>query len=256
MKTLLYTLVALLCAFSTGIAADEKPTVIKTPDFSLEEFRQDKPQWERLDLAIRLASLPAEDVTLQGKYQYPEGEKGFETVFREGNMEYTCRLSKTGTTAQNRLQIFFNEIGRPDQKKVISDLDVDGHLNDAKSLEAPGEFAIFQSRQRYLEERHPSIQDVVVPKGKPDTEQVRREALAKWNEEYRKVTSAIRQFVFKSEHKHAKRPEGGETRYIRDAMGQAVVILYSDSQGKLFMDERTYDALGRITHRNRIVLAE
>lgn len=233
---------------TTCVAEDET----KTPVTPLAEFASAKPMWPMLELAVKLASLPQAKTKLQRICQQPPAIGGFETVFEIEGMHYTCWLYKDGTTHRTEFRVYYHPVGS-DNSKIIMDYGADGYLNstaDTSDTNAPY-MLHFEKDYNFERARHPNLTHVQNAK----TDKEKRIAYDFWRDEYNKVTSDIRAFVYTAEYRRMKPEEGAKTSFIYSPTDRPLVALRQDPSG-LFMVELNYDSLYNVIARRQRVLVK
>ncbi len=253
---LIQIVVAALLAsvFSFSAFAEDKvmkPTTIN-PAVSLNEFATAKPPWPMLVLATKLASLPASKVKLQDVCKKSPAVGGFETVFEIGDMHYTCWLYRDADTQENMFRVYYHKIGESNRVSMIIDNNVDGHFNNTMPPDDKTSYYL-QSYADHKENTHPTWKHVVV-QGAVDTPEERKKAYDFWTDEYRKVISDIRAFVYTTAYTKLK--EGQMITNIYDPLNRLIAQVATNRTG-CYLEEWSFNPLGQLVHhRTRILVKE
>jgi len=248
-KTLLNTIALLGLLLLSVTFADEL-----TPTVSLETFRGEAKNHPTFEAVVELASLPATKVLLQHTCDRPPAVGGFETVFEQGGMHYTCWLWKDAETKQNRFRVYYYPAGKRSELRILDDTNVDGVINVAfkKDDETVGDVLQLQPSTT----THPTPSEVVhLPKDVVDTEKARFDVLRHWADQHFNVISNIRAQVYLANYKKLKPGDPSSQKNVYDELGRLVCTLHHGPNG-LFMEEWAYDAAGNRTHSRMRILKE
>ncbi len=221
---------------------------------SLETFRVVAKNHPTFEAVVELAALPSSKVILQKVCDRPPAVGGFETVFEQNGMHYTCWLWQDAETKQNRFRVYYYPVGKRSEIRILDDSNVDGVINDAfkKDDNTVGEILQTQSSTTV----HPSLSEVIhLPKGVEDTEQARLDVLRHWADQYFHVISDIRACVYLAQYKKLGTEDPSLQTNIYDELNRPVCTLYHGQNG-LLMQEWAYDAAGNRTNSRSRILKE